>query len=234
MITIKENRILKELIASKNFTEKEAKKIFRKYSKMIHPDITKTDTNEDFINLKKEFEEALVVIKNPLLVENILKEETPSLENEKINTFNIRKMLYEFLELYVILGIYSQKIRIKPELKERNEKIIKKIITISKDYDDNFAILFEKFNSLYFQSFEEWYEERQLKNAKKLFINGIRKFLEYQNTGSVTCLRMAMSYLNDAYYEYEHRARSEYHENVIKLIEWFLTELDKPPLVKDS
>ncbi len=223
MTKVKENRILKELVATRNFTEKEAKKIFRRYSKLIHPDITQVDTNEDFINLKKEFEEALVVIKNPVLIENILKDE------EDISPENVRENLYRFLEVYITLGIYSQKIRIKKELKERNEKVIEKIISLGKLYDREFSILFEKFNDFYFQPFDEWYEERQLKGARKLFINGVRRLIDYQKTGNVINFRMANSYLRDAYYEYANRAQTDYHKNILKLIDWFLSELSKPP-----
>ncbi|MGC8765011.1 MAG: hypothetical protein ACP5QT_03910 [Brevinematia bacterium] len=229
MVESKENRILKELKITKNFSEKEAKRIFRRYSKLIHPDITKTDTNEEFINLKREFEEALVVIKNPFLLGNILREE----EEEAQKPENIREKIYKMLSIYVALGIYSQKVRIKKELKDRNEKIIETIIDLGRLYDPEFSRLFESFNSFYFQPFDEWYEERQLKNARKLFISGIRKFLDYQRNGNVMNLRMATSYLNDAYYEYTYRAKSDYHRNILNLIQWFISELSKPPLLKE-
>ena len=229
MTNIKENRILKELKLSKNFTEKEAKRVFRRFSKLIHPDITKLDTNEEFINLRKEYEEALVVIKNPIVLENILKEEI----EEKPGPENVREEIYKMLSVYITLGIYSQKIRIKKDLKERNERIIEKIVQFGWVYDPEFARLFDNFNAFYCQPFDEWYEERQLKNAKKLFINGLRSFLDYQRSGNLMTYRMAMSYLNDAHYEYTYRARSDYHKNILKLIEWFLVELSKPPLIKE-
>lgn len=229
MKSSKENRILKELIKSRNFSEKEAKRVFRKLSKLTHPDITKKNSSEDFINLKMELEEALAVIKNPTLVENILKSEDSFLFDEE-NEVNLRVNLYRWLEIYISLGIYSQKIRLKKELKERNEKIISSIINLSKLYDEEFAELFEEFNSNYFQPFDEWFEERELRNARKLLINGIRKFLDYENTGNLLTLRTATSYFNDAYYEYSLKSKSEYHKSTLRMISWFLKELSKPPL----
>lgn len=223
------NRIIEEMLANGSLTEKEAKKIFRKYSKLIHPDITKSNTDEEFIRLKNEYEEAIVFIRDPQNIQKISEE-----NEEKFCDLNeLRKKLFQLLNIYITLGIYSQKIRLKQNLKERNEKIIKTIIDISLKYDPEFSFLFKDYNTFYFQSFEEWYEERQLKNAGKLFINGIRAFLEYQKNGNILTMRMAESYLKDARYEYGLKAKSNYQKNTLKLIEWFLNELTKKPLLEN-
>ncbi|MEJ5285141.1 MAG: hypothetical protein ACP5Q5_00130 [Brevinematia bacterium] len=222
------NRIIEEMLANGNLSEKEAKRIFRRYSKQIHPDITKSNTEEEFIRLKNEYEEAIIFIKNPQNIKRISENE------EKIFDVNhLRKRLFQLLNIYITLGIYSQKVRLKQNLKERNEKIIKTIVDISLKYDPEFSNLFKEYNTLYFQSFEEWYEERQLKNAGKLFINGIRSFLEYQKNGNILTMRMTESYLKDARYEYGLKATSNYQKNTLKLIEWFLNELTKKPLLEN-
>ncbi len=221
------NRIIKEMLDSGNISEREAKKIFRKYSKQIHPDITKKDTNEEFIKLKEEYEEAILFVKNPA------KLTTKEREGQKLDQKTLRKQFYQLLSIYITSGIYSQKIRLKTSLKERNEKIINTIIKKGNEYDEEFSTLFKNFNTIYIQPFEEWWEERQLKNATKLLINGIRSLLEYQKNGNILTLRMAESYLKDARYEYSLKANSEYQKNTIKLIDWFLKELSKEPLGED-
>ncbi len=222
------NRIIEEMLANGNLSEREAKRIFRKYSKLIHPDMTKSNTEEEFIRLKNEYEEAIIFIKNPQNIRRISEDE------EKFFDVNhLRKRLFQLLNIYITLGIYSQKVRLKQNLKERNEKIINTIVDFSLKYDPEFSNLFKEYNTLYFQSFEEWYEERQLKNAGKLFINGIRCFLEYQKNGNILTMRMAESYLKDARYEYGLKATSNYQKNTLKLIEWFLNELTKKPLLEN-
>jgi len=229
MEKFKNNRILNELMKNKIFSEKEAKKIFRKFSKLTHPDLTKKETSKDFIDLKNELDEALAVINNPFILSNLVKEE--NILCAETPPTNIRENLYRYLDIYLSRGLYLQKIRIK-DLK-KNETLISKIIEIGKIYDKDFASLFENFNNFYFQPFEEWYEERQLKNAKKLFINGVRKFLDYQKNGNILNLRMAKSYFNDAHYEYLNKSKADYNSNIIRLIEWFQIELQKPPVNKE-
>ncbi|MCX7820599.1 MAG: hypothetical protein N2258_02870 [Brevinematales bacterium] len=224
-----ENRIIEEMLANGNISEKEAKKIFRKYSKLIHPDITKSNTEEEFIKLKNEYEEAILFIKNP---ENI-KKRFEAFEENFYDLQSLRKKLYQLLNIYLTLGIYSQKIRLKQNLKNRNEKIINTILEIAYRYDNEFGILFKNYNSFYFLPFDQWYEERQLKNAGRLFINGVRSFLEYQKNGNILTMRMAESYFKDARYEYGLKASSEYQKNTLKLIDWFLKELSKNPLIEE-
>ncbi len=220
------NRIIEEMLAKGNLTEKEAKKIFRKYSKLIHPDITKENTEDEFIKLRNEYEEALLMLKNSKVKINVEKE-------NNYDTNSLRKKIYQLLNIYIALGVYSQKIRLKQNLKERNEKIINTIVEMAYKYDPEFVTPFKNYNSLHFQSFEEWYEERQLKNAGKLFINGIRSFLEYQKSGNILTMRMAESYFKDARYEYSLKATSDYQKNILKLIEWFLNELSKQPILEN-
>ena len=211
------NSILKHLIASGDFSEAALKRIFKRLSKKTHPDLTGA-RGEPFIRLKEEYEEA----------ENFLRKYRRKLD---LSRSELRKALFESLEHYTASGLHSQRVRLRPELNERNRALIRRTLDLAQLYDSDFARIFERYSVPLPRSYGDWKREKSLRAATGLFISGLNAFLNFQQTGSPLPKRMAESYLSECLASLQ---TGDKGGSVADFTRWLVSELELPPVHADN
>jgi hypothetical protein len=216
---IQHNSLVKRLIAEGNLSEEYLKKIYRRLCKITHPDLKKQDSVE-FIRLKAEYEEAK---------EHVGELKTYLIEKENTNVLgdgDIRRMFYASLKHYLAAGLDSMRIRIKPEIKKRNELILREVLYWAKLYKPSFIPVFLEYNRAYLRRFSEWQKRESLSKARRLFLFGFRESIRYEDTHSPRALYAARSYFSDCQSVLEILTPSAHGRAVAGFALWFSGELE--------
>jgi len=219
-----ENQILKELITLNDFSEKTLKKIYRRLSKKFHPDLS-NKSGDEFVKLQKDYEEAKEFIKNLKFDVSFVK------DNDKEN-IDPRAEFYDKLYYYTVSGLHSIKIRIKPKLKERNDKIIEQVLYWAEKYNPLFIPIFKEYNKIFFIPLNEMEVAKKIYRAQKLMIKGLYFFFDYQKNGLESYKNIAISYIEDSLYELKLLDYSDYQKSIVDFAEFILKELIMPPICK--
>jgi len=213
------NSIVKRLVADGDITRERLKKIYRTYCKMTHPDLMKKDGGE-FIRLTAEYEEALAH----------WDELSVRLVGDGLSTVlgesDIRRMFYASLRHYLAAGLYSPRMRIRPEAKKRNELILREVVYWADLYRPAFIPPFLEYNKTYLRRYLEWRKRDHLAKARKLFLEGFRNTLDYEAGRSPRVLRSARSYFSDCGSVLGLIAPSAAVSALTGLSAWFAGELD--------
>ncbi|MCG8571538.1 MAG: hypothetical protein MJB14_15490 [Spirochaetes bacterium] len=215
------NRILKSLISGRNISEKQLKKIYHYLCLQTHPDLTGKDGKE-FIEIQKEYQQACMYF-------NKLKDFVKEGEIDPSRLKNPRHELLLNLYHYTIAGLHSVKIRMKPELKSRNAKIIKSILFWAKWYDKNFITIFIDYNKPQFKCFKQWQSEKEHKVIRKQFLYSLYHFFQYQKTGSQSKYEAAKINLCDTLDMIQINSKNSLI-TLERMVNWFLKEIEFSPL----
>lgn len=221
MRALTSNRLIRELFSNTDISEQQLKKIYRDFCKQVHPDITGTDGG-DFNILQEEYEEARGYLKK---IMGITHGKMGSLH------FDPRKGFYKSLAYYNAAGLHSAKVRLRKELKERNNTIIKSVLFWAELYDPEFIQLFLDYNKVYLKSFNRWKSEKHLKNARRLFLEGFKNFLDYQRSGLEIYRRTTASFFRDALFDLANVEAENLKMPMTHLIAWIEEEIKNPPVL---
>ncbi|RPJ09289.1 MAG: hypothetical protein EHM28_02000 [Spirochaetaceae bacterium] len=233
---IRKNSIVKRLIAEGNLSQEYLKKIFRNLCKITHPDLDKKPGEEAgreeagaaFIRLKDEYEEAK---------SNLERLQSYLLGNGRggdvLGARDIERMFYDSLRHYLAAGLYSVRMRIRPELKKRNELILREIVYWAKLHDPVFIGVFLIYNKTYLRRFSEWQRRDNLIKAQKLFQRGFSTTVEYAGNKSPHTLRTARLCFSDATSLAGSLKTHPLARSILECIIWFQAELDRLSGKKD-
>ncbi|MBN2351521.1 MAG: hypothetical protein JXD23_03055 [Spirochaetales bacterium] len=213
------NSIVKRLVADGDISMERLKKIYRTYCKMTHPDLMKKDGRE-FIRLTAEYEEALAhwdELSARLVGDGL---------STALGESDIRRMFYASLRHYLAAGLYSPRIRIKPEVKKRNELVLREVVYWANMYRPDFIAPFLGYNKTYLRRYLEWRKRDHLAKARKLFLEGFRNTLDYEAGRSPRALRSARSYFSDCQSVLGLIAPSAAVTALSVLCAWFSNEID--------
>jgi hypothetical protein len=220
------NSIVKRLIAGGDISRQQLKKIYRTYCKMTHPDLLKRDGGE-FIRLQEEYEEALAHWDE--LSARLLRGDGTTLGVEGttlLGEADVRRMFYAALRHYLAAGLYSLRMRIKPEIRKRNGLILREVVYWAKLYQPSFIAPFLEYNKTYLRRYLEWRKRDALGRAQRLFLEGFRSILNFEAGRSPRALRSARSYFSDCRSVLAVSEPSAAGIALGRLTAWFAEELD--------
>ena len=230
------NSIIRKLISGGEISESELKRIYRNLCKETHPDLCGGEKDK-FLKLQADYKEAITYIEslkqnykdheNVSLFQFYYKKEADNLNHENINP---RLAFYDSLYRYTASGLHSARIRIKPELRERNISIISEVINWARFYDPVFIKLFIEYNKNHLRRFNEWLIEKKFVQAKNLFLKGLANFFTFQQQGLPGAQRTSQSYIEDAIYNLEQLNLTPPQQAVLNFCFWLKDELQLPAI----
>ncbi|MCF7948086.1 MAG: hypothetical protein K9L57_06235 [Spirochaetaceae bacterium] len=138
-----------------------------------------------------------------------------------------RGCLYVGLQAFFSSGMYNYRIRAMHGLKRRNTTILRTIFHWSRLYDPDFAALFSAYSRHPLQSLSTTQQIKNFSYAKRLFLDGITGFFNYQHSGRSGTA--AVSRDKFAWCSYTIRRVIKIDHPMAALAEWFSAEVDKPP-----
>jgi hypothetical protein len=220
------NSILKRLMASGNISREELKKIYRTYCKMTHPDSGKEDSRE-FIRLQAEYEEAVSHW------DELSARLAGAGQGRALKPEDLRRMFYAALRHYLAAGLYSPRMRIRPEVKKRNELILREVVYWARLYQPTFIPPFLEYNKIYLKRYLEWQKRDFMRKAQRLFLEGFHNMVDYESARSPRALRSARSYFSDCLSVLGLIAPTPAGEALNRMTAWFSGELETLALYPD-
>lgn len=222
---IQKNSIVKRLIAEGDISLVQLKRIYRRLCKMTHPDLKKED-GAGFIRLKEEYEEALAHI-------DALKMHLSGYaEGSGLGEADIRRMFYDALRHYLAAGLSSARMRIKTDVKARNELILREVVYWANLYKPSFIPVFLDYNKTYLRRFTEWDRRDNLGQAQKLLVRALYNTTDYESSKSPQALRAVRSYLSDCFEYLEILAPSVAVKALRAIAAWFSGEIEALALLR--
>ncbi len=243
--------LLRSLISQNNYSLRELDRFYRMLSKRCHPDATGRGSGDDFIELRKVYEEAaariMVAAQN---VQNV--QSTPAAAQQgpdaparplRFDPLQLvreagydhrmppRGCLYISLQAFFSSGMHNYRIRAMHGLKRRNTGILRSIFHWSRLYDADFTHLFSAYSRHTLQFLSTTWEIKNYNYAKQLFLDGVRGFFNYQHSGRKGTAEVARDKFSWCAYTLQRVIKIEHP--MAPLAEWFAGELDKDPVFRD-
>lgn len=222
-----DNRIIQLLITQNRFDEYALKKAYRALCLSTHPD--RGGSTSDFIRLTEEYEQAKTGLP---LIEKYVASVSALSSGEALLQYP-RLSFYLSLKRYAAMGLYSVKVRLRENLRERNRVIIEEVIRKSSAYDESFVPVFVAYNKNHLKRYSLWLVEKNIRSGRKYFIKGLGFYLDYQFRGGRELHNIAESYLHDAGYELVHSEESPVRSATCNMVSWLLKDLKKPSLYSE-
>lgn len=221
--------VVDKLLTTGSFTKEDFNKLYRLLCKNTHPDLTGKD-GKDFIKLqeinkqiqKKTDAEAFFIRQKFDPNKIVIESGYPKPDDE-------RTALFISLQRYVHLGLHSYKLRTKSPLKERNRQVIRTVLYWGNLYDKQFVTIFLEYNK---NTLAQIVVDQTLKHGlkgRRVFIDGLRWFNKYQETGRRSAAHIAKDKL--LYARYLLKTFTGKNSPILPFLEWLLNELEKPSVV---
>jgi hypothetical protein len=240
--------LLRSLLSQNNYSLRELDHFYRLLSKRCHPDATGGSTGEEFIELRKVYEEAsarLLTVPGPQSPARAQPEgPRPAPQQDGYNAPKFdplqlireagfdqrlppRGCLYVGLRAFFSSGMHNYRIRAMHGLKRRNTTILRTIFHWSRLYDSDFTHLFSAYSRHTLQSLSTTWEIKNYNYAKRLFLDGVTGFLNYQHSGRSGTADVARDKFSWCAYTLLRVVKIEHP--MAPLARWFSNELEKPP-----
>jgi hypothetical protein len=220
--------LIEKLLTTGKFSERELKRIYKVLCKSTHPDLTGKD-HEGFIKVQDVYQDALTRFRQDV---HYGKEDFDPYkviyDTGFSGTLSPRACLYICLYRYNAHDLYSFKIRAKASLQERNTLIMRSVLYWAARYDQDFIKIFVDLNTNIFRNIKIIKTIRQYSLARRLFIQGMDLFFQYQEKGRLSSKKIAEEKL----YKSIHLLCSiNNQENpMVPLAEWLIGELTLEPV----
>ena len=230
------NEIFRELLKSGSISEEMLKSIYRRFSKETHPDVTGKDGRE-FQRIHQEYEEAHKYLKKHLVGMEGPEGELnpfPSFSPTRVivdcgyhREINPRTAVYIGLYRYVTAGLHSHRVRSKSTLGKRNLEIIRTIVYWSYLYDPGFIPIFVDYNRQYAVQYRKFFRNNRIVMCRRLFQQGLRLFLLFQDQGRSTAREIAADKLSFIVDMSRFISPSPSQNSIYRFSQWLLAELEK-------
>jgi curved DNA-binding protein CbpA len=155
------NHLLSILRLENKLTQSRLKQLYRILSKKTHPD-SENGSDEQFIHLKKEYEEAMDVLSDQDKKNTFLK------RNEFKQDPNIRTKILKYLYLYSI-KIFSKEA----------EAILLQLIQFSKSYKQDIYDLLRSYHKSLYCTYHQWLSNEKIYYSHNLFISSVKQLYYY-------------------------------------------------------
>lgn len=211
------NTLVQHLLAEGEISLARLKKIYRRLCKLTHPDLQQ-GSSQDFIQLREEYEEAKANL------ESLAHHFTAS--HLKPSSHEFRKLFYEALRHYLAAGLSSARMRIRSQVKLRNQLILREVLNWAKLYKPSFIEPFVQYNRIYLRRFTDWQRQDDLKKAQRLLLYAMYNTIDYVLTASPQALRAVRSYLADCLGYLRFSTKSMAGQAILALRAWFAAEIE--------
>ncbi len=249
--------ILRSLLSQKNYSLRELDHFYRLLSKRCHPDATGGGTGEEFIKLRRVYEEAssrLLMCSEKSVRTNQFRQSgapeapefgarPPGRQASRFDPLQLvreagfdhqlppRGCVYLGLRAFFSSGMHNHRIRTMSGLKRRNTTILRTIFHWSRLYDDDFARIFSAYSRHTLQFLSTTWEIKNYNYAKRLFLDGVHGFFSYQSTGRGGTAEVARDKFSWCSYTLSRVLKIDHP--TAPLAEWFTAELDKPAQLRE-
>lgn len=143
-----------------------------------------------------------------------------------------RACLIVVLRTFFNLGLHNYKIRSMKSLRRRNAELLRAVFYWARRYDADFAALFAEYSRHSFQSLSTTWEIKNFNYAKRLFLDGVTGFFDFQKSGRPGTAKVAADKLTWCSYTLRKVIRQEHP--MAPLAEWFIAELELPPSLRPT
>ena len=243
--------LLSILLRQNRYSRQELDHLFRLLSKRSHPDAT-GGSGEEFIELRRVYERArtrlgdtgpeFLNLKRQPLRRSDTAIRTGSRQEAAAAVFDPSRIIREegydeslssrgclFLSLKVFfnLGLYNHRVRSLRGLQRRNADILRTIDYWARIYDPAVAAIFNDYSGRTFQSLSTTWEIKNFNYAKRLFLDGVAGFFNYQVSGRTGTAEVARDKFTWCSYTLRKVIRNSHP--MTPMAEWFLRELEAPP-----
>jgi hypothetical protein len=196
------NTFIQILENENDVSVKKLKQIYRIISKKVHPDIC-NGSNEAFLKLKKEYEEA------QQLIEKGEYQHKKNLNREE-SRIELLKHLYQFY-----LRIYTKKA----------DNIIIEMINLSGMYDLKIQKMLNRCNEVMYKKHTEWKNDARTYYAHNVFLICIMQFFQCYNDETELPKRVFLGH-RQAIEGWSANIKEEYKDILLQLYDWLRSELD--------
>jgi hypothetical protein len=225
---VRTEELIDKLLTTGKFSEDDLKRIYKVLCKNTHPDLTGKD-HARFLKVQEVYQDALSKCKKGG------RKPKTDFDPYKViydtgfsGTLTPRACLYLCLHRYNSHELYSFKIRSNPSLRERNTSIMKSILYWAGIYDPAFIEIFINLNTNVIRDIKTIKTIRQYSHARRLLIQGMDLFFQYQEKNRSSSKKIAEEKLSRAIQLL--MATCGEDNPMIPLAEWLLQELTLPPL----
>jgi len=250
-------QLLTSLLRQNTYSRQELDHLFRLLSKRSHPDAT-GGSGEEFIRLRSIYERARLRLNDsggapavpsagavhPSRKPSPSHSPSPPAGNEsrdfdpgKIireagfdDSLSSRGCLFLSLQAFFNLGMYNYRIRALPGLQRRNNDVLQTITYWARIYDPEVVEIFRAYSSRTYQSLSTTWEIKNFNYAKRLFLDGVTSFFNYQASARIGTAEVAKDKFSWCSYTLKKVIRNSHP--MTPMAEWFLRELDLPPELK--
>ncbi len=220
--------LIEKLLTTGKFSEHDLKRIYKVLCKSTHPDLTGKDHSR-FLKVQEVYHDALIKFSAGIPGQK------PDFDPYKVisdtgfsGKLSTRANLYICLYRYNTHDLYSFKIRAKPSLQERNSLIMKSILYWAALYDQRFIKIFIDLNTNVIRNIKTIKTIRQYSLARRLLIQGMDLFFQYQEKGRASSKKIAEEKL---YKSIQLLYTIDNQDNpMVPLAEWLLHELYFEPV----
>ncbi len=198
-----DNRLIALLEKENDVSEKGLKRLFRRLCKSAHPDAT-GGKGERFIGLRRDYEEALALIRTGRPAE-------PALPRPVL-----RERILDSLRRYAMR-----------EMTREAEKDLLALIDLSKHYDPPLAALWRDYRGQFYQTYSSWVSEGDVYYAHGHFIAIVKQFFYYREAYTARHRTLFLNYLKDLDGRLK-KLDPERAATLLGIARWLERELDAP------
>ncbi|MBN1798465.1 MAG: hypothetical protein JW822_07800 [Spirochaetales bacterium] len=220
--------LIEKLLTTGKFSERELKRIYKILCKNTHPDLTGKD-HASFIKVQDVYQDALTRFSTDTPVNKADFDPYKVIYDTGFSgTLSPRACLYICLYRYNAHDLYSFKIRTKASLQERNMLIMRSVLYWAARYDQDFIKIFVDLNTNIFRDIKTIKTIRQYSMARRLFIQGMDLFFQYQEKGRPSSKKVAEEKL---FRSIQLLYAIDNQDNpMVPLAEWLIGELTLEPV----
>ena len=211
-------------------SESEIVRAYRKLCKDTHPDLTGL-SSDAFVAVQEAFAEALARVQRrtepagkqrPFSVYDVIRESGYPTDLPPRACFLIALMRY------TNLGLYSFRIRRHPGLQRRNAGVVRAVRYWAEQYDSSVMSLFDAFDETQLRSLASTAEMQRYHRARRMLLDGLHSFFQYQRSGRTTTGQVAADRLRYGIAVLEAVAPED---SSLGLAARLVEELSGPPIV---
>lgn len=198
------NRLLEILKREGRPTAERLKQIYRQLCKKTHPD-TENGTHEEFIQLRREYEEALTAV---------MKGRVPA-ERKTLTSSEAREIFLEKLYLFSMRLFGSD-----------GEQTLNELIGAAGDYRKDVQILWTDYQKSFYQTRKQWADSGEVFYAHNLLIMSIKQLFYYFSLSRERYRTLLFNYLADLREKYSKKLDAERTELLKRMAVWLQEEAD--------
>lgn len=224
--------VVSRLRADPDLNPERIERVFRRLVLQVHPDHRHGD-GELFLYLQEQFE--------TLRRETLKRRATNILESDLdpyrlardlgiTRTLTPREALYVGLYRFRGLGLTSWRIRVRPDLRARNSRIIRTILYWGRRYDEHFVPAFQELLRHPGRFLLSEHQASLYFLVRRTMLRGLDWLVLYQERGRPATGEIARDTLQYALSAAASRKSDLPFAALVGMIEWMLAELEQPPL----